>query len=63
MRECDVNAFSKKKTSELSPSESQTLLGTLKAPHGYNPRLFPERSQFVNDVVLRQMENDYIDAV
>ncbi|MEM5565506.1 transglycosylase domain-containing protein [Psychroserpens sp. AS72] len=54
--------FFSKKTSELNLSESATLVGTLKAPHGYNPRLFPERSQLRRDVVLQQMEkSEYID--
>ncbi|CDF77996.1 transpeptidase-transglycosylase [Formosa agariphila KMM 3901] len=49
-------------TSELTLSESSTLVGTLKANHSYNPRLFPERSQFRRDVVLQQMQKyGYID--
>jgi len=48
-------------TKELNLSQSATLIGTLKAPHSYNPRLFPERSQLRRDVVLHQMEKyDYI---
>ncbi|UNY99338.1 transglycosylase domain-containing protein [Zhouia spongiae] len=42
-------------TSELSLSQAATLVGTLKASHSYNPRLYPERSQFRRDVVLQQM--------
>ncbi|WP_431136447.1 transglycosylase domain-containing protein [Psychroserpens mesophilus] len=46
---------------DLNLSQSATLIGTLKAPHSYNPRLFPERSQFRRDVVLQQMEKyEYI---
>lgn len=41
---------------ELTLSQSATLVGTLKASHSYNPRLFPERSQLRRDVVLQQME-------
>ena len=41
---------------DLNLSQSATLIGTLKAPHSYNPRLFPERSQLRRDVVLQQME-------
>jgi penicillin-binding protein 1A len=41
---------------ELNISQSAALVGTLKAPHSYNPRLFPEQSQFRRDVVLQQME-------
>lgn len=48
-------------TKDLNLSQSATLIGTLKAPHSYNPRLFPERSQLRRDVVLHQMEKyDYI---
>lgn len=48
-------------TKDLDVSQSATLIGTLKAPHSYNPRLFSERSQFRRDVVLQQMEKyDYI---
>nr|WP_321224782.1 transglycosylase domain-containing protein [uncultured Psychroserpens sp.] len=54
--------FFSKKTNELNLSEAATLIGTLKAPHGYNPRLFPERSQLRRDVVLQQMvKYQYID--
>ncbi|WP_040251569.1 transglycosylase domain-containing protein [Psychroserpens mesophilus] len=46
---------------DLDVSQSATLVGTLKAPHSYNPRLFPERSQLRRDVVLQQMEKyEYI---
>lgn len=43
------------KTKDLSLSQSATLVGTLKANHSYDPRLFPERSQLRRDVVLQQM--------
>ncbi|WCO00903.1 transglycosylase domain-containing protein [Psychroserpens ponticola] len=43
-------------TKDLNLSQCATLIGTLKAPHSYNPRLFPERSQLRRDVVLQQME-------
>nr|WP_321243991.1 transglycosylase domain-containing protein [uncultured Psychroserpens sp.] len=60
--ESAAQRFFSKKTSELNLSESAILVGTLKAPHGYNPRLFPERSQLRRDVVLFQMEKyGYID--
>ncbi|WP_299777033.1 transglycosylase domain-containing protein [uncultured Formosa sp.] len=42
--------------SDLTLSEAATLVGSLKANHSYNPRLFPERSQFRRDVVLQQMK-------
>ena len=48
--------FFNKKTSELNLQEAATLVGTLKANHSYNPRLFPERSQLRRDVVLSQMQ-------
>ncbi|MHA7942112.1 transglycosylase domain-containing protein [Formosa sp. 3Alg 14/1] len=49
-------------TKNLSLSEASTLVGTLKANHSYNPRLFPERSQLRRDVVLQQMvKYGYID--
>jgi penicillin-binding protein 1A len=54
--ESAANQFFDKTTSELSVPESATLVGTLKANHSYNPRLFPERSQLRRDVVLSQMQ-------
>ncbi len=42
-------------TEELTLAQSATLIGTLKANHSFNPRLFPERSQLRRDVVLHQM--------
>ena len=53
--------FFNKPTSDLNLSEAATLVGTLKANHSYNPRLFPERSQLRRDVVITQMlKYDYI---
>ncbi|MFD0975542.1 transglycosylase domain-containing protein [Salinimicrobium gaetbulicola] len=43
-------------TSNLSLHEAATLVGTLKASHYYNPRLFPERSKERRDIVLNQMQ-------
>lgn len=40
---------------KLNLSQAATLIGTLKANHSYNPRLFPEQSQTRRDVVLQQM--------
>ncbi|TXE21028.1 transpeptidase-transglycosylase [Psychroflexus gondwanensis] len=54
--ESAANQFFDKTTSDLSVPESATLVGTLKANHSYNPRLFPERSQLRRDVVLSQMQ-------
>lgn len=47
--------FFSKTTKELSLAEAATLVGTLKASHYYNPRLFPERSKERRNVVLGQM--------
>ncbi|SDG85884.1 transglycosylase domain-containing protein [Psychroflexus sediminis] len=59
--ESAARLFFNKKTSELDLKESATLVGTLKANHSYNPRLFPERSQLRRDVVISQMEKyDYL---
>ncbi|WP_103865583.1 transglycosylase domain-containing protein [Aquimarina sp. I32.4] len=55
--------FFNKSTSQLTLSESATLIGSLKANHSFNPRLFPERSQLRRDVVLQQMvKYNYISA-
>lgn len=43
-------------TAELSLDEAATLVGTLKASHYYNPRLYPERSKDRRKVVLQQMK-------
>ncbi|WP_299275468.1 transglycosylase domain-containing protein [uncultured Psychroserpens sp.] len=48
--------FFNSKTKDLNLAQSATLIGTLKATHSFNPRLFPERSQLRRDVVLQQME-------
>lgn len=42
-------------TQELNLLDAATLVGTLKASHYYNPRLFPERSLERRNVVLHQM--------
>ncbi len=42
-------------TSDLNLNEAATLIGTLKASHYYNPRLFPDRSTERRNVVLSQM--------
>ncbi len=47
--------FFNKSTAALTLSEASILIGSLKANHSYNPRLFPERSQLRRDVVLQQM--------
>ena len=47
--------FFNKHTQNLTLAEAATLVGSLKANHSYNPRLYPERSQLRRDVVLQQM--------
>lgn len=54
--ESAAQKFFNTKTKNLTLSQAATLVGTLKANHSYNPRLFPERSQLRRDVVLKQME-------
>ncbi|GAA3514616.1 transglycosylase domain-containing protein [Aquimarina addita] len=55
--------FFNKPASALNLAESATLIGSLKANHSYNPRLFSERSQLRRDVVLQQMvKYEYLDA-
>ncbi|WP_066223824.1 transglycosylase domain-containing protein [Formosa haliotis] len=53
--ESAAQRFFNTSTKDLTLSEASTLVGTLKANHSYNPRLFPERSQLRRDVVLQQM--------
>lgn len=53
--ESAAHKFFNTSTSQLSLSEAAVLVGSLKANHSYNPRLFPERSQLRRDVVLKQM--------
>ena len=42
-------------TQDLNLEQAATLVGTLKASHYYNPRLFPQRSLERRNVVLYQM--------
>ncbi|MFV8839297.1 transglycosylase domain-containing protein [Salinimicrobium soli] len=42
--------------SELNLEQAATLVGTLKASHYYNPRLYPDRSRERRNVVLQQMK-------
>lgn len=42
-------------TQDLNLIQAATLVGTLKASHYYNPRLFPQRSLERRNVVLHQM--------
>lgn len=43
-------------TSALTLDQASTLVGTLKASHYYNPRLYPERSEERRNTVLLQMQ-------
>ena len=45
---------------ELSVERAATLIGTLKATHTYNPRLFPERAKARRNVVFTQMVKDSV---
>ena len=47
--------FFGKPVSDLTLEESAVIVGMLKASHGYNPRLFPERSLRRRNTVLEQM--------
>lgn len=47
--------FFSKPAKELKLEEAAVLVGMLKAPTRYNPRLFPERSLHRRNVVLNQM--------
>ncbi|MDY8134111.1 transglycosylase domain-containing protein [Aquimarina sp. 2201CG5-10] len=61
--ESAAQKFFSKPTNQLNLSEAATLIGSLKANHSYNPRLFPERSQLRRDVVLQQMvKSKYISS-
>ena len=54
--ESAARKFFSKSTAELSLAESATLVGTLKASHYYNPRIYPERSTLRRNIVLYQMK-------
>jgi len=59
--ESAAQKFFNTETRHLNLPQSATLIGSLKANHSYNPRLFPERSQLRRDVVINQMlKNDYL---
>lgn len=53
--ESAARKFYNSTTSNLTLNQAATLVGTLKASHYYNPRLYPERSQQRRNVVLKQM--------
>lgn len=55
--------FFNRHTSDLTLTQAATLVGTLKANHYYNPRLFPDKSKARRNLVLHQMQKyGYISA-
>ncbi|MCR4601937.1 MAG: penicillin-binding protein [Prevotella sp.] len=50
-----ANTYFSKEPSELSITESATLVGMCKNPSYFNPRRFPERCEARRNVVLKQM--------
>ncbi|MFH4967939.1 transglycosylase domain-containing protein [Gaetbulibacter sp. M240] len=42
-------------TKQLSIPQATTLIGTLKANHSFNPRIYPEKSRSRRNVVIQQM--------
>jgi len=51
------------RTKDLSLTQSAILVGSLKANHYYNPRLFPDNAKQRKNVVLQQMVNyGYLDT-
>jgi len=49
--------FFNTKTRLLSLSQAATLVGSLKANTGYNPRIYPERSKQRRDLIINLMRN------
>ena len=43
-------------TNDLTISQASTLVGTLKANHSFNPRLFPVKSKARRNIVINQMK-------
>jgi len=54
--ESAAEKFFGKQAKNLTLEESAVIVGMLKSPHYYNPRLFPERSKTRRNTVLAQME-------
>ncbi|MBL7842809.1 MAG: transglycosylase domain-containing protein [Cyclobacteriaceae bacterium] len=50
-----ANRFYSVTAKDLSIDQAATLIGTLKATHSYNPRLFPDRAWARRNVVFAQM--------
>lgn len=53
--ESAAQRFFSQTTRKLSTDQGAVLIGMLKAPYSYNPRVFPERSKERRNVVLSQM--------
>lgn len=59
--ESAARKFFNKPAAALHPEESATLIGMLKATHGYNPRVFPEAGLARRNLVLDAMaRNRYL---
>jgi len=52
-----ANTYFNKLPSTLNVQESATLIGMMKAPTAYNPRINPERSEKRRNIVLNQLVN------
>lgn len=56
-------------TKDLSIDQSALLIGMLKATHGYNPRVYPDKALVRRNVVLAQWQKykelkpDYVDSI
>ncbi len=62
--EMAAGRYFSKNARDLNVQEAAVLVGMLKANHTYNPRLFPEKSQYRRNVVLSQMNKyGYLDEV
>lgn len=67
--EAAAQRFFSVSTNELSIDQSALLIGMLKATHGYNPRVYPDKARVRRNVVLAQfqkykeLDSDYIDSI
>lgn len=53
--------FFNKKTSQLRIEEASVLVGMLKATYGYNPRVYPEKSEARRNLVMQSMvKNNFL---
>ncbi|TLP73997.1 transglycosylase domain-containing protein [Maribacter sp. ACAM166] len=56
--------FYNSRTKDITAPQAATLVGMLKATYGYNPRLFPEKSQNRRNLVLNTMNsNGYLSDI